>query len=264
MEYNRIFRLNPSQQKKFAAFREVFQGVQVGLLTLRGWTGGRVCLVIGGLVAVVIEDGLQDELARFFAATWRPTSPPTNTITERYVDWLNLLNEPIEADPADAARESVAFAVSTNTPPPPPNRTGLVPVAPWPPGTGTAVYGHLPFKTTTEDREVFFRWEAWPTSRRIVTGTIPGTMDVLPDTFASPHTEVPFIPTGFAAVARAALPSFFPAVFRYEVKPPPTTPMLCGAVVPMFGQSGGGVEACFINGFTNVGPVADPIVVQPL
>jgi hypothetical protein len=255
VEYKRIFRLTLAQQEKFAAFPEVFQGVQVGLLTHSSWTR-RVCLVVGGLVVVVLDDGLQDELAKFFAFTWRPAVPPTNTIAERYVDWLQMLNEPNEVEPIDAAREFVAFAVSTNVPPPPPNRTSLVP-APW---AGSAVYGHLPFKSNTEDREVFFRWEAWPTSRRVLTGT----MEIVPDTFASPHSEVPFIPTGFAAVGRAALPSLFPAVFRYEIKPPPTTPMLCGAVVPMFGQSGGGVEVCFTDRFTNIGPIADPIVFPPL
>jgi hypothetical protein len=219
-----------------------------------------VCLVVGGLVVVVLDDGLQDELAKFFAATWRPDAPPTNSIVDRYLDWLKSLNEPNEVEPIDAARESVAYAVSTNTPPPPPNRTSLVPVPPGFPGSGTPVYGHLPFKTVTEDREVFFRWESWPTSRRVLTAT----MEVVPDTFASPHSEVPFIPTGFAAVGRAALPSIFPAVFRYEIKPPPPTPMLCGAVVPMFGQSGGGVEVCFTDRFTNLGPIADPIVFPPL
>jgi hypothetical protein len=116
------------------------------------------------------------------------------------------------------------------------------------------------FKSITEDREVFFRCEAWPTSRRV----IAATNTVVVNTFASPHAEVPFIPTGFAAVARTALPSFFPAVFRYEIKPPTATPILCGAVVPMFGQSGGGVEVCFMSQFTNIGPIAHPIVLPPL
>ncbi len=38
-----------------------------------------------------------------------------------------------------------------------------------------------------------------------------------------PHLnqKYPFIETGFSAVARAALPSFFPAVFRWELQPIP-------------------------------------------
>ncbi len=59
MEYKRIFRLKLAQQEKFTAFPEVFQGVQVGLLTHAGWMR-RVVLVVGGLVVVVLEDGLQD------------------------------------------------------------------------------------------------------------------------------------------------------------------------------------------------------------
>jgi len=41
------------------------------------------------------------------------------------------------------------------------------------------------------------------------------------ETYASPSAELAFLNTGFAAVARNALPSFFPAVFRYELQPDP-------------------------------------------
>jgi hypothetical protein len=259
MEYKRIYRLKPKQQEAFAAFPEVYQGVQVGRITHGSWTDV-VCLVIGGLVAVVVQDDLLIELKAFLSATWRPPQPTLTSIVQRYEDWLQMLHEPDKLEPIDSSRDFVAFAVSTNIPPPPPNRTSVTPAPPGPPpGGGTAVYGHLPFRSITEDREVFFRWEPWPTSRRVLTAT----NIIVPDTFASPHSEVPFVPTGFAAVARASLPSLFPAVFRYELKPPIATAILCGAVVPMFGQSGGGVEVCFTNQFANQGPIAQPIVIPP-
>ena len=268
MKYECIFRLRSEQQEDFSAFPEIYQGVQVGLIKHRNWNGVS-CLVVSGLVAVVIEASLQNELQAFFSATWRPTSPATTSIIQRYENWLKQLDEPDHLVLIDAGRESVALAVSSGAPPPPPNRTSVIPRPPGPPPAppappapppGTAVYGHLPFQSITEDREVFFRCEAWPTSRRV----IAATNTVVVDTYASPHAEVPFIPTGFAAVARTALPSFFPAVFRYEIKPPAATPILCGAVVPMFGQSGGGVEVCFTSQFTNIGPIAHPIVLPPL
>jgi hypothetical protein len=197
MEYKCIYRLSIFQQKAFTAFPEVYRGVQMGLLT----HGGRrrvVCLVVSGLVAVVIEDGLQQELEAFLRATWRPVQPSAISIIQRYEDWLKLLTEPDQLEPIDAPREWVAFSASTNTPPPPPNRTSVVPSPAGPP-FNTAVYGHLPFLSVTEDSEVFFRCEAWPTSRRVQLGT----NTVVADTFASPRLEAPFLPTGFAAVARS-------------------------------------------------------------
>ncbi len=131
--------------KAFAAFPEVFQGVQVGLMTHGGWTR-RVCLIVAGQVAAVLEDCLQDELAKFFEATWRPANPSSKAITDRYVDWMNSLNEPSEVDLIDAAREFVAFAASTNMPPPPPNRTSLIPAPPGIPSTGSAVRTTCPSK----------------------------------------------------------------------------------------------------------------------
>jgi hypothetical protein len=65
-------------------------------------------------------------------------------------------------------------------------------------------------------------------------------------------------------VSRMALPSFFPAMFRWRMNPDIGTSILCGAVVPMFGQSGSGVEACFDQGANNLGPIANPVLLAPL
>jgi hypothetical protein len=56
------------------------------------------------------------------------------------------------------------------------------------------------------------------------------------------------VPSGFSAVGRFALPSLLPAIWRREIVPPLGTTYLCGAVVPMYGQAGGGVEVKFDNG----------------
>jgi hypothetical protein len=61
-----------------------------------------------------------------------------------------------------------------------------------------------------------------------------------------------------------ALPSFFPAMFRWRINPQFNTSILCGAVVPMFGQSGGGVEACFDQKASNDGPIANPVILDAL
>ena len=71
-----------------------------------------------------------------------------------------------------------------------------------------ATYGHLPFHRSTNDDEVFYRYELFLTSRRIN----QTTQLVAPGTFAAPQSELPFMPTGLSAVARCALPSLFCAV----------------------------------------------------
>jgi hypothetical protein len=81
--------------------------------------------------------------------------------------------------------------------------------------------------------------------------------------YASPFSELPFLATGFSAVARNALPSLFPACFRWEIQPAPFTDIRCGAIVPMYGQAGGGVEVMFTNVTTNRGPIANPVLVPP-
>ena len=69
--------------------------------------------------------------------------------------------------------------------------------------------------------------------------------------YAVPKSEVPFIPTGFAAVGRLALPNLKPASHRCEIRAAAGTDVEFGTVAPAFGQAGGGVEAYFPNGATN-------------
>ncbi len=40
--------------------------------------------------------------------------------------------------------------------------------------------------------------------------------------------------------------------------------MRCGAVIPNYGQSGGGVEVFFPNGAANVGPIANPVIIPAM
>jgi hypothetical protein len=71
---------------------------------------------------------------------------------------------------------------------------------------------------------------------------------------------VPFVTSGFGAVGRFALPSLSPACWRWELRPPPAIMFRCGASVPPYRQSGGGVEAEFPAGFVNVGAIASPVI----
>jgi hypothetical protein len=169
-----------------------------------------------------------------------------------WADSLPFLNGIRTATPANAW---VSFwgAIGSVSP--------INPLPPAPPNP-PSIFGHLPFKATTLPNSVIYRWEAYPTSKRIKRSTNPPT--IAKDTYAAPASELPFAPTGFAAVARFALPSLLPACYRYELQPDAGTAIECGASVPLYGQSGGGVEVKFTNPTKNRCAFADPIVLPAL
>jgi hypothetical protein len=93
----------------------------------------------------------------------------------------------------------------------------------------------------------FHRFFAFTPDRRVN----PLTGDFLPGTYASPASEVPFLPTGFAVVGRLALPNNLPASHHFEISAAIGTDVDFGTVAPAFGQAGGGVEAFFSKGAKN-------------
>jgi hypothetical protein len=133
-----------------------------------------------------------------------------------------------------------------------------LPRAPW---HGPYTYGHLPFTATTGNNDTCYRFEAYPTSRRITLAT----GDVVANTYASPASEEKFIPTGCSSVGRCALPSLLPHCTRYELHMPPGYTYHCGAAVPLYGQAGGGVEVMFPTAFkTQTIPIHPPIILSAL
>jgi|ERR1700728_2123764 len=100
---------------------------------------------------------------------------------------------------------------------------------------------------TLSANRVFHRYSAFNPDHRVD----PITGNFLPGTYAVPESEVPFIPTGFAAVGRLALPNLKPASHHYLLEAPSGTQVAFGTVAPAFGQAGGGVEALLPNGATN-------------
>lgn len=256
-----LFHLNDFAQREFAELPEVFPNLQ-----LATWREKRV-LVVGTLVVVQIDQTLRSDLSQFFASTWGPRdselrAPYEVDIVRRYDTWLESLPDISDVSPDFATREELhslirsMMAISS-----PPDRPDLSPYPRRgrPPGISDA-YGHLPFATTTTPNDVFYRFEPWPQSRRID----QKNKRIAPQTFAAPQSELPLCPTGFAAVARYALPHLFPSVFRWELQPKDGTKILCGASIPMNSQSGGGVEVCFVNGAQNRGPIANPVIVPAL
>lgn len=102
-------------------------------------------------------------------------------------------------------------------------------------------------KVVLHSNRAFHRFSAFNPDRRVN----PKTGDFLPGTYATPESEVPFVPSGFAAVGRFALPNNLPASHHYVIEAPAGTTVAFGTVAPAFGQAGGGVEAYFQSTVTN-------------
>lgn len=215
--------------------------------------GGGVApfLVVGGEVAVRLREPLEP-LVRYLDHSWlRPGALAAARREELFREWVKQLPEAPQLQPLDAPREIVLAAI-----------IGIAPLAPLPsPPRPTNIYGHLPFAARTDAETIIYRWEAFPVSRRILRRGASAT--ILADTYAAPASEPPFAVTGFAALARFALPNLLPACFRWELQPVPG-PIECGASVPLYGQSGGGVEVRFPHKVATRCPVADPVLLPAL
>jgi hypothetical protein len=96
---------------------------------------------------------------------------------------------------------------------------------------------------TSSSPQAFFRYSA----RRRDPRVDPKTGDFASGTYAAPWSEAPLVPSGFAAVARYALPNPFAARRVYTIVTD-STPQVIGAAAPNHGQSGGGVEVLFPKG----------------
>lgn len=102
-------------------------------------------------------------------------------------------------------------------------------------------------KVVLKKSRIFHRFSAFNPDKRVD----PKTGNFLPGTYATTETEVPFIPSGFAAVGRFALPNNLPASHHYVIEAPSGITAEFGTVAPAFGQAGGGVEVYFKNAVIN-------------
>jgi hypothetical protein len=96
---------------------------------------------------------------------------------------------------------------------------------------------------TSSNPQAFIRYTASRRDPRVDRKT----GDFAPGTYAAPWSEAPRVPSGFAAVARYALPNPFAARRVYPIVTA-STPQIIGAAAPNYGQSGGGVEVLFPMG----------------
>jgi hypothetical protein len=243
----RIFRINEQEQNQFAELPEIAMDLNFGR------SGSNFYLVVSCRMAVLLKEDsfIQPEDTFFLPAEIEKLSPEVRT--RNFMEWFNDL--PVLANFSTAtpqqAWQSFIGAIGPVTP---------ISMLPSPPPRPPSIYGHLPFKAKTLADTVIYRWEAYPMSRRINIAA----KSIAKDTYAAPASEVPFAPTGFAAVARFALPKLMPACYRYELQPDANTDIECGASVPLYGQSGGGVEVKFIAQANNRCAIANPLVLPAL
>lgn len=245
-----IFALDQASEGRFAEASEIRMNTQVGV-----HRDVHFFLVLSGRLALRFDEPLRERLAEVISIL----KSPLDQFEERWWRWANMGNlielYPVSGDDAANALFTILTGSLPPSPPPPPP-------PPSPPAAPPHVYGHLPFHTATGPEDVYYRYESFPTSRRINQGG--GT--IAPGTYAAPASELFFMPTGLSAVARQALPSLMPASWRWELQPVAGTPIRYGASVPLYGQSGGGVEVRFEKHphTQNRGPIANPVVLPDL
>lgn len=210
-------------------------------------SGDGYVVVVAGRIAIRYDAAVISELARLNEAIGSP-----GTDLESYArnldEWTNSL-------PSSSSLTWVPLLEALSV-------LGFIHFGPRfpfrrPPAVPPVVYGHLPFRGAASGSEIYYRYEAYPGSRRI---DLAGNRVIHPNTFASPELDAVYVNSGLGAVARYALPQLLPARWRYELRPPAGTRVYYGASVPLYGQSGGGVEVSFPNPFTNDGPIPQPLV----
>ena len=243
-----VFQIEEQDQTQFAELPEIAMDLNFGRVNSQYY------LVRSCRLAILLDENTFTEpQGTLFAATDPNQSPQDQAnYFQNWADNLPILTEIKTATPANAW-SSFWGAIGPVSP--------INPLPPAPPNP-PVIFGHLPFKATTLANSVIYRWEAYPTSRRINRSTNPP--QIAKDTYAAPASELPFALTGFAAVARFALPSLLPACYRYELQPNAGTAIECGASVPLYGQSGGGVEVKFTGLTKTRCAIADPIVLPAL
>jgi hypothetical protein len=238
-----VEKLSPEDRERFANAPEIDMGLQIGKSA-----DGEHSVIVGGRIAITYDSKLLADMALHEEFLSRPESRALENYGERLLGWVRALgqSEPLRPVPLEEALSVLGFI-------------HLGPRHPFgaPPWRPPGVYGHLPFRGVCSSKEVFYRYEQFPTSVRIDQAN---RKIVKPDTYAAPRSERRFTPTGLSAVARFALPSLLPACWRWKITPVSGTRMYYGASVPLYGQSGGGVEVSFPDPFNNDGPIPNPTV----
>lgn len=94
--------------------------------------------------------------------------------------------------------------------------------------------------------QAYYRYSAYAKDNRVNSHG-----HFVPGTYATTYTDMHFVPSGFAAVGRYALPNPASACNLFSIVTL-DRPTLMGTATPNFGQAGGGVEVLFGFGAKNL------------
>jgi hypothetical protein len=261
-----LFKIGPNTQNDFARLPELMMGVQIALDSREdGQSARRIYVLLNGQVLLLPDEGLAGAIRSMSSAEWMRSDMTWENAAgsfERWYDDLPLFEEarpPNNREEADYHHPAILGIIFH----------GPVGPLPQPPARPAYVYGHLQFHATASANDIFYRYEQFPKSFRILSDNPLDPNDtrllnVRAGTYAAPFSEAPFVPTGFAAVGRFALPLMTPARWRYELRPEPGASFKCGACVPLYGQAGGGVEVMYVSDTRNDGEIARPVVLPIL
>src|SRR5271168_1979556 len=175
-----IFKIDENEQDRFVELPEIAMDLNFGQ------SGSKFYLVVSCRMAVLLNENTFTEPEDSFFQPIGSQSFSSEGRTRNFMTWFNnlpRLSNINTATPRQAWGELMG-AIGPATP---------IGSFPSPPARPPNIYGHLPFKAKTLEDTVIYRWEAYPTSRRIdlVAKTIAK------DTYAAPASEVPFAPSGF-------------------------------------------------------------------
>jgi len=235
-----IAKLSEDDRKEMDLRPEVAMNIQIAR------RGPEYVVVVSGRIAIRYDENIVPELTRLNEALEHTARGEPQGYGRALERWTENLPTSGRLTPIDV-REALSILGFIHLGPRYPSRS--------PRPRPRSIYGHLPFQGLASGADVFYRYEAYPTSRRIDLNT---SSIIQPNTFASPELDSAFVNSGLCAVARYALPQLLPACWRYELRPPPGTGVHYGASVPLYGQSGGGVEVSFPSTFKNNGSIPPP------
>jgi hypothetical protein len=177
---------------EFARIPEIGMGFQIGRIL--GKSSTELLRVIGAAVAIKWDARASEQLEEVLRRPWMDPLRSRADQEENFLIWLHDLDDspPIEPAPTDIARAAAAFILF-----------GMVGPISSPPPSPVTVYGHLPFHGQTGPEDVYYRYEPFPVSRRID----QKKRNIAADTYATPASELPFMPSGFSAVAFSPIPA---------------------------------------------------------
>jgi len=174
-----IFRINENEQEQFAEAPEIAMDLNFGQ------SDASFYLVVSCRMAITLDaDTFAQPESKYLQQRGSRRAISAEERTDDFLQWFNALPPLPRIAPVTPAQAWQSFMGAMGP------VSSIVPLPPPPPGP-PSIYGHLPFKSTTVAETVIYRWEAYPTSRRIDRIKDPPT--IAKDTYAAPALRPKFL-----------------------------------------------------------------------